>query len=76
MLRRRRGIECGRVGFEAEEAERVRVRVTCREKWGKNYLGKALMEVRERIRAEEGVQAMGDGGGTEEVAAHEVVERG
>lgn len=64
------------VGFEAEEAERVRL--TCREKWGKNYLGKALMEVRERIRAEEGVQAqaVGERGGTEEVAAHGVVEQG
>lgn len=42
------------VGFGAERAEQLRV--TCKEKWGTNYLGKALMEVRDKIRAEESRQ--------------------
>lgn len=63
------------VGFEAEEAERVRL--TCREKWGKNYLGKALMEVRERLRRakEEGQRVEERRETEEEVANEEVVGR-
>jgi len=61
------------VGFEAEEAERVRV--TCREKWGKNYLGKALMEVRERLRrAKEEGQGVEERQETEEEVADEEVD--
>ena len=39
------------VGFGAEKAEELR-REGKRERWGSNYLGEALMEVRTRIRAE------------------------
>ncbi|KAK5938952.1 hypothetical protein PMZ80_009144 [Knufia obscura] len=44
------------VGFGAAEAERLRG--VNREKWGSNYLGKALMEVRRGIRAEENGEEM------------------
>ena len=41
------------IGFSAENAEKNRHR------WGLNLLGKALMEVRERIRREETMEEGG-----------------
>ena len=50
------------IGFDAAAAVR-----TPKEKWGQNLLGKALMNVRERIRKE--MEEQGKGEGKEESAA-------